>query len=82
MEPACVFNLRSRLQTIKMVDIVVLPTLYVCAIVFGCFLGNCGRNNHIQNLNQQIDDLEWDLSITRRKLEAANDKLHAKSEST
>jgi hypothetical protein len=62
-----------------MIDLVVLPTLYVCAIAFGFFLNNCGRNNHTEELNDQIDNLKWDLSVTRRKLEIANEKLESVS---
>jgi len=60
-----------------MADIVILPTIYICAIVFGFMLNTCTNKKEVQRLKDQIDDLEWDLSIARRKLEIANEKLEA-----
>jgi hypothetical protein len=60
-----------------MADLVILPTIYVCAVVFGFMLNTCTNKKEVQRLKDQIDDLEWDLSIARHKLEIANEKLEA-----
>jgi len=60
-----------------MADIVILPTIYICAVVFGFMLNTCTNKKEVQRLKDQIDDLEWDLSIARHKLEIANEKLEA-----
>jgi hypothetical protein len=58
-------------------SVVALPTIYVCAVVFGFMLNTCTNKKEVQRLKDQIDDLEWDLSIARHKLEIANEKLEA-----
>ena len=48
---------------------VALPTIYVCAVIFGFMLNTCTNKRDVQKLTDQIDDLEWELSIARHKLE-------------
>ena len=48
---------------------VVLPTIYVCAVIFGFMLNTCTNKAEVQKLTDQIDDLEWELSFIRYKLE-------------
>lgn len=70
-----VFDLRITLRNNQMTDLIVLPTIYVCAIVFGFMLSTCTNKRDVQKLTDQIDDLEWELSIARHKLEIAIEKL-------
>ena len=50
-------------------DIAVLPTLYICAIVTGALLANCSRRGRIDELEQEVDSLQWDLAAARKKLD-------------
>ena len=57
------------------IDLFAVPTIYVCAVVFGFMLNTCTNTRAVQRLTDQVDELEWELSIARHKLELANDKL-------
>ena len=63
-----------------MSDIVVLPTLYVFAIVFGFMLNACGKRKNIEKLEDDNHELEWENSILIKRLEDAETRLRAISE--
>jgi hypothetical protein len=48
---------------------VALPTIYVCAVIFGFMLNTCTNKAEVQRLTDQVDNLEWELSFIRYKLE-------------
>ena len=57
------------------IDIVVLPLMYVCAVVTGAALSMCGRRKYVDELEQQIDSLQWELAATNKHLENAIESL-------
>jgi len=57
------------------VDIVVLPTLYVCAIVTGFLLNTCSKRKAIEKLEDENSELEWENRILIKRLEDAEKKL-------
>lgn len=59
------------------IDIVVLPTLYVCAIVTGFLMNNCSKRMAIQKLEDDNSNLEWENSILVKRLQEAEKKLKA-----
>ena len=58
-----------------MIDLIAVPTIYVFAIVFGFMLNTCTNKRAVDRLTDQVDNLEWELSIARHKLELANETL-------
>lgn len=48
---------------------VALPTIYVCAVIFGFMLNTCTNKAEVRRLMDQVDELEWELSFIRYKLE-------------
>ena len=57
------------------IDVVVLPLMYVCTLVTGALIATCGRQKKISELEDQIDNLQWDLAVAQKKLEDAADQL-------
>jgi hypothetical protein len=57
------------------IDLIAIPTIYVCAIVFGFMLNSCSNKREVERLTDQVDELEWELSVAIHKLELANEKL-------
>ena len=56
-------------------SVVALPTIYVCAVIFGFMMNTCTNKAEVQRLTDQVDNLEWELSVTRQKLLIANERL-------
>jgi len=62
------------------VDIVVLPTMYVCAIIFGFMLNTCSKRKMIEKLEDENHDMEWQNSILTQRLDDAEKRLRSISE--
>ena len=75
-----VYALYSETNKMSQVDIVVLPTLYVCAIVTGFLLNTCSKRKIIEKLEEQNSELDLQVSMLTRRLEEAETRLHAISE--
>jgi hypothetical protein len=61
-------------------DIVILPTLYVCALVTGFLMNTCSKSKIMQKLEDENCELEWENSILIHKLEEAEKTLRSVTE--
>ena len=50
------------------VDIVVLPFMFVCIFVSGFLLNTCTNKKRISELEDEVDELQWQLSAATHKL--------------
>jgi hypothetical protein len=66
-------------ETNKMsdIDIVVLPTLYVCALVTGFLMNTCSKRKIIRKLEDKIESLECENDILNNRLGHAEVRLRA-----
>jgi hypothetical protein len=51
------------------VDIVVLPFMFVCIFVSGFLLNTCTNKKRVSELEDEVDELQWQLSAATHKLE-------------
>jgi hypothetical protein len=51
------------------VDIVVLPFMFVCTFVCGFLLNTCTNKRRVSELEDEVSELEWQLSAATHKLE-------------
>ncbi len=51
------------------VDIVVLPFMFVCVFVSGFLLNTCANKKRVSELEEDVEALEWQLSIANCKLD-------------
>lgn len=64
------------------IDLVVLPTMFVCTFVSGFLLNCCPTRYNLGRINElelQQDELEWQISRLQQLLEDANDRFLSKN---
>jgi len=60
------------------INIMAFPTLLVCSFVSGFLLSCCPSRYNVRRvteLEEDCDDLQWQISKLQMQLEQANDKL-------
>jgi chaperonin cofactor prefoldin len=62
------------------IDIVVLPTIYVCALVTGFLMNTCSKRKIIRELEDRIDTLECENDVLNNRLADAEQRLRAISQ--
>jgi hypothetical protein len=58
------------------IGIVIMPTMYLLAMVTGFMLNTCGKQKLIQRLEEENDELEWANILLTKKLRDAEMKLN------
>ena len=62
------------------IAIVLMPTMYVLAMVTGFMLNTCGKQKLIQRLEEENDELEWSNILLTKKLRDAEMRLNNREE--
>ena len=57
------------------IDVVVLPTLYISALVSGFLLNTCSKRKELAKLEEERDDLENDVQILHCRLSQLSKQL-------
>jgi hypothetical protein len=63
------------------INLVAIPTMLVCSFVSGFLLSCCPTRYNVRRvseLEEDCDDLQWQLSKLQMQLEQANDRLLSK----
>jgi hypothetical protein len=60
-----------------LVEAAAFPFLYATAMVTGALMGMWNKRKAVADLEERIDNLEWDLSVANRKLESATSELRS-----
>jgi hypothetical protein len=58
------------------IGIIIMPTMYLLAMVTGFMLNTCAKHKLIQNLEEKNDELEWDNIMLTKKLRHAEMRLN------
>jgi chaperonin cofactor prefoldin len=75
-----IYGIRAELNQMSQIDIVVLPTIYVCALVTGFLMNTCSKRKIIRELEDRIDTLECENDVLINRLGDAEEKLRAISQ--
>jgi len=75
-----IYGIRAELNQMSQIDIVVLPTIYVCALVTGFLMNTCSKRKIIRELEDKIDTLECDNDVLNNRLGDAEQRLRAISQ--
>ena len=70
-----IYGVHTETNKMSQIDIVVLPTLYVCAIVTGFLMNTCSKRKIIEKLEDENSSLEWENSILVKRLQDAEKRL-------
>jgi hypothetical protein len=49
-------------------DLAALPFMFVCTFVCGFLLNTCNSNKRVAELEEKLDNLEWELSAATFKI--------------
>jgi chaperonin cofactor prefoldin len=75
-----IYGIRAELNQMSQMDIIVLPTIYVCALVTGFLMNTCSKRKIIRELEDKIDTLECDNDVLNNRLGDAEQRLRAISQ--
>jgi len=75
-----IYGIRAELNQMSQIDIVVLPTIYVCALVTGFLMNTCSKRKIIRELEDKIDTLECENDVLNNRLGDAEQRLRAISQ--
>lgn len=75
-----IYGIRAELNQMSQMDIVVLPTIYVCALVTGFLMNTCSKRKIIRELEDKIDTLECENDVLNNRLGDAEQRLRAISQ--
>ena len=70
-----IYEFYDELNQMSPIDMIVLPTLYVCAFVTGFLMNTCSRVKIIRQLEDKIDMLECENEALNDRLGDAEQRL-------
>jgi chaperonin cofactor prefoldin len=75
-----IYEFYDELNQMSQMDIIVLPTIYVCALVTGFLMNTCSKRKIIRELEDKIDTLECENDVLNNRLGDAEQRLRAISQ--